>query len=585
MNTLLGYTKSASYAPGQQIKLYTHFPSVFEWDNLYKIIRPNQGVGITKSYGLIACVINQLTSTPGVLIPEIIPSPQTNIMIVRYDISSSIPIHPFVRDLSGNVLYWIGQNKNLIKSGTGVLYIRLGSSPLNVPNKINLYLLAPKGTFTLGSKFVITNLSVDFVNLSESINIDSFGLQVSLFDHKKNLISTQQLDAPPTQKFEPNSFANGCKWTRPGFVQIAPNTKSGYYFLKLSYRSRIYWLAIIIKPDFSSAKNRPKILMLSNTNKFNAYNTWAGLDGSISLYTFVSTPYYLENRVLANEGTDGTKPGAPVVANFVHMERPNTTASSYIQTYWKSDIKTQQFFNDHIYGEMHLPNYLDSLGLEFDVITDQDMETLTPSDLSGYSIFMMHVHPEYWSEAQVQVLSQMSRAKINLMYLAGNGIYWKCTWVGNQMEVRKDRKLHLDGTKGGQYKELGNLGEQIIKIYYSKMYNMSTNPPVPYKLISPPEWMLEQVDISGGFIGFKNLNSRALMSGTSGWEVDNVQIVSNTKYIIGSSSDKLGQMIWKDSDSLGGAVFSAGSVVYTGSLNIDSGIANLTKNVINKMLG
>ena len=585
MNTLLGYTKSYSCKPGDQIELYTHFPSSYSWVDLYAQAKPNKLVTVNSSFNSIHCIINQFTSTPGIVWKGIVVPPGSKYLTINYDISSSISIFPYVKDLSGNVLYWTNFTKNLIKSKPGSICININQS-----KQLDIYLMAPSGKFELGSTFLVKNISFDFSTVP---NTD---LSVSLFSHKKTLISKIQLDSPISQKFIPNSFAYGCGWTRPRYIQIQSGISSGYYFLKLEYKSQVHWLVVIIKPDFNLRSENKillnKILLLANTNKYNAYNTWAGLDGSISLYTCKTTPYYLTHRILSLEGTNGTKSNSPIVANFVHTERPNTTASSYIKTYFSSDIKTFQFFNDHIYGEMHLPNYLDRLGLGFDVITDQDMEQLGESDLSGYSIFMMHVHPEYWSVKQLQVLNQINQMGMGIIYLAGNGIYWKCTWDGNQMEVRKDRKFHLDGTKGGQFKELEFSqmlnGYQIIKIYYSKMYSMALNPPVPYKLANPPSCLVQGLTSDNGLvnnqIGFKNLNSFVLISGTSGWEVDKVTSLTDIKYIVGSSPDGLGNIVWVDKTNTAGAVFAAGSIIYTGSLAVDPGISRLTLNVINRML-
>lgn len=581
MNSLVGYTKSYSLNAGEKVELYSHFPCTYNYLKLYETVKPNKKVIINSTFSSIDCLIKQSTSTPGILW-EKIPIPSgSKYLTVRYDISSNFKInpHPYIRDMSGNVLYWLGIKTNLVSLTPNSVCVWLQPEITH----LNIYLIVPMSRYIYGLTFSVKNISFDFTTRPNPSN-----MIVSLYTHKKKLVQTNLLDPPQDQKFIPNSFAYGCKWTKPVLIPIQSNTASGYYFLRLEYKNQIYWSSLVIRPKSGSTN---KILLLANTNKWNAYNTWAGLDGSISLYVFNTTVFYQSNRNPALEGTNGTARTAPIVANFVHTERPNTTASSYINTYFTSDIKTRLFFNDHIYGEMFLPNFLDELGLVFDVLTDQDMEQFDIHKFK-YKIFMMHVHPEYWSIKQLRVLNQITKAKVGIIYLAGNGIYWKCTWIDNQMEVRKDRKLHLDGTKGAQFKELKfndiSNGEEIIKIYYSKMYNMNTNPPVPYKLTNFPTWLLQgldqNLDISRGYIGFRNLNSRAVVSGTSGWEVDNVQIMSNSKYIIGSSNDKLGQIIWKDIDSFGGAVFAAGSIIYTGSLFVDSAIAKMTTNLMNKML-
>jgi hypothetical protein len=199
---------------------------------------------------------------------------------------------------------------------------------------------------------------------------------------------------------------------------------------------------------------------------------------------------------------------------------------------------------------------------------------------------MMHVHPEFWSINQINLLDEMNKNNINIMYLGGNGIYWKYTMINSQMEVRKDRKFHLDGSKGGQIKELKLkiYGEDIVKIYYKKMYSTSFQFNFPYIITNSSHGLFDNLDISNNQFGFNNLNSKSLQSGAAGWEVDCVQKSKNTKYIIAKSNDNFCNMIWKDNDDGRSKVFSTGSITYTGSLFVDNNIYKLTTNVINNML-
>lgn len=572
MNTLLAYTKSTSYKSNDFIELYTHYPSSIEWFNLYKIVNPHKNVMVTKSYDNITCTLNQMTSTPGLVWSQIAIPSKTKYLTLRYSIQSNLSVSPFIRDLSSNILYWVSDKKNLIDSGSDYITIKiLEKSDVQY---INIYMLA-YNEITLNSAFEITNMSIDFFSEIPPL------LNISVYSHKKiKLFSTQHKNVS-NQKFISNSFAIGCHWQSPLRIQIPDNTLSGYYFMKLEYRNAFYWLCIIVKPDFEKLTNQ--LLVLGNSNKWNAYNTWGGLDGSMNVYSFSPTEYYFNNRNILFEGTDGTSKTAPRVSNYVHSERPNRTMSSYIQTYFTSNIKTNLFFNDHIYGEMFFPNYLDELNMSFDVISDRDMENLSITDLTNYKIFIAHVHPEYWSKEQMITLDKIHKAKIGIMYIGGNGLYWKCTWSNNQMEVRKDRKKHLDGSKGGQWKELGSPGEQIVKIYYSKMYPTNVQFGFTYQATMPIHPLLSGLVDSSGNIGFKNLNARSINYGPAGWEVDNVQTVENRKYLISKSPDNLCNMIWKDLDDTG-PVFSTGSIIYTGSLFVDNNIYTLTQRVINKIL-
>ncbi len=567
MNTLIAYTKFFSYKPGDTVELYSHYPCSLGWDKLYTKAKPNQNVTLRISYNSIKCTINQSNSTPGIVWNKIPVPIGSKYLTVRYSIKSNLTISPYIRDLSSNVLYWVSNTKNLIYLGDGFVTVGLP----NGLKELDIFLLV-RSKFNLGDSFELVNLSFDFDYEFEPMNI-------TFYSHRKNYVFSIQTYNTPDQKFVPNSFALGCQWTSPTLIQLPYNLPSGYYFIRLEYKTKIFWLPIIIKPLKNSSS---KILVLANSNKWNAYNTWAGLDGSISLYKFASTDYYLTNRNLAFEGTDGVKSTAPRVSNFVHTERPNLDMNSYIKTYFASQIKSNVFFNDHIYGEMFLPNYLDELGKSFDVITDQDMDKLTIWEISNYKMFIAHVHPEYWSGKQLNLLDQINKAKIGIIYIGGNGLYWKCTWVGNQMEVRKDRKKHLDGSPGGQWGELGSPGEQIVKVYYSKMYPTNVQFGFPYIVTNPTHPLLVGLVDLSGYIGFKNLNAKSINTGPAGWEVDNIQITSNRKYLIAKSPDNLSNMIWKDLDTTG-PVFSAGSIIYTGSLFVDSGIYQLTKRVIDLM--
>jgi hypothetical protein len=238
MNTLLGYTKSYSCKPGDQIELYTHFPCSYSWIDLYAQAKPNQLVTINSSFNSIHCIIKQFTSTPGIVWKGIVVPPGSKYLTINYDISSSISIFPYVKDLSGNVLYWINLTKNLVKSKSGSICININQS-----KQLDIYLMAPSGKFELGSTFLVKNISFDFSTVP---NTD---LSVSLFSHKKTLISKIQLDSPISQKFIPNSFAYGCGWTRPRYIQIHSGISSGYYFLKLEYKSQVYCLVVIIQHE------------------------------------------------------------------------------------------------------------------------------------------------------------------------------------------------------------------------------------------------------------------------------------------------------------------------------------------------
>ena len=587
MNSFLAYTDKQSYYPNEIINIYSHYPGSISYTNTSSSINfqsvfnswtTNQKTTIIKQNNSLKVIINQTTSTPGILLSKI--KVLSNVIRINYEIdksNSKLNVNPLIRDLSNNVYYWLNKVNNVIEVTNKYIILKLPDNLIN--NFINIFLLA-SSNIKLYDSFTLNNFSISFLLPSQ--------IEIRLLNDQKKIIDNKVLYSNNiiNQKFKPYSFAYGCDWINNQNIDLSKynNLKSAYYFISLTYNNNIFYIPIIIKP-FNNSTN--KILVLANTSKWNAYNDWAGLDGFMSLYTWIPSSTFITNTAL--QGTNGigtiNNPPKPV-SNFVSYQRPNLYSNKHINTYMKNEIRTYLNFNDHIYGEMFLLNYLADLNLNFDVITDFDMNTLSYNDISNYKIFMMHVHPEFWSINQINLLDEMNKNNINIMYLGGNGIYWKYTIINSQMEVRKDRKFHLDGSKGGQIKELKLkiYGEDIVKIYYKKMYSTSVQFNFPYIITNSSHGLFDNLDISNNQFGFNNLNSKSLQSGAAGWEVDCVQKSENSKYIIAKSNDNFCNMIWKDNEDGRSKVFSTGSITYTGSLFVDDNIYKLTTNVINNML-
>ena len=590
MNSFLAYTDKQSYYPNEIINIYSHYPgatsytdiSTINFQSVFNSWTTNQKTTIIKQNNFLKVIINQTTSTPGILLSKI--KVLSNVIRINYEIdksNSKLNVNPFIRDLSNNVYYWLNKVNNVIEVTNKYIILKLPNYLIN--NFINIFLLA-SSNIKLYDSFTLNNFSISFLLPSQ--------IEIRLLNDQKKIIDEKVLYSNNiiNQKFKPYSFAYGCDWINNQNIDLSKynNLKSGYYFISLKYNNTIFYIPIIIKPSQRLVNNSTnKILVLANTSKWNAYNDWAGLDGSMSLYTWRPSSTFIHNSFLqGNNGIMNINIPPKPVSNFVSYQRPNLYSNKHINTYMKNEIRTHLNFNDHIYGEMFLLNYLKDLNLDFDVITDFDMDALSYNDISNYKLFMMHVHPEFWSINQINLLDEMNKNNINIMYLGGNGIYWKYTMINSQMEVRKDRKFHLDGSKGGQIKELKLkiYGEDIVKIYYKKMYSTSFQFNFPYIITNSSHGLFDNLDISNNQFGFNNLNSKTLQSGAAGWEVDCVQKSENSKYIIAKSNDNFCNMIWKDNDDGRSKVFSTGSITYTGSLFVDDNIYKLTTNVINNML-
>jgi len=430
-----------------------------------------------------------------------------------------------------------------------------------------------RGKFIPGDSFELRNFYIFNV-----INRGSMDSTIQLFNIDKKLVLQYTEPNCIDQEFIKDSFAEGCKWKVTSSFVLPEKLESGYYFVKVNYGS-FFYVPIIIK---SKTPESIPVLLLANSNTWNAYNAWAGPEGSMSAYSWVPSSIYSETLKYK------TKDTSTFVSNRLSFNRPDSRLNSEITNYMRNDINSTLFLSHLLYSELYLLLYLKQLGIKFSVICDMDLHTATPVDIVKYSsvkLFAIQVHPEYWTELMIRNYNLIySNMKTNLMYLGGNAMYWKVVINIQQrvMEVRKDGSTHLlDGTQGGLYIRLSKAGyfktkpnmlmiEDMLKIYYEHTYSRVSgkfNNPFVIKKPHSPIFSSVQGVASGLKICFINHNSDLISSGASGWEVDKSNILANAKYVIATNPDGLSDIVYVDDLPI--KILSVGSITFTGSILYD----------------
>lgn len=79
----------------------------------------------------------------------------------------------------------------------------------------------------------------------------------------------------------------------------------------------------------------------------------------------------------------------------------------------------------HFPADSHLTDWLEEKGFAFDVLTDEDLDREGLAALSPYDVVLTGTHPEYHTRRTMEALIAYREAGGNLMYLGGNGFYWK----------------------------------------------------------------------------------------------------------------------------------------------------------------
>jgi N,N-dimethylformamidase len=121
-------------------------------------------------------------------------------------------------------------------------------------------------------------------------------------------------------------------------------------------------------------------------------------------------------------------------------------------------------------ADTHLFDWLDHQGIDYDVITDEDLHREGMALIKDYRVIMTGTHPEYHSTAMWDALKRWLDRGGRLMYLGANGWYWRVAFhkqLPGVIEVRRaEDGIRTWAAEPGEYYhsftgELGGLWRRI----------------------------------------------------------------------------------------------------------------------------
>jgi N,N-dimethylformamidase len=283
----------------------------------------------------------------------------------------------------------------------------------------------------------------------------------------------------------------------------------------------------------------------------------------------------------------------------------------------------------HFQADSHLFAWLDSQGLAFDVVTDQELHDDGAAALAPYRTVLTCTHPEYHTARSLDALQSYLDGGGRLAYLGGNGFYWKIgvsETIPDVLEIRRaegglrtwaaepGESYHaLDGEYGGLWRRNGRPPQRLAGVGFSAQGTFlgsyyrrtaaSYEPRFAWLFDGIPEEVIGDFGLSGG--------------GAAGYELDRVdhrlgspdnlvvlarseahaptymatpeEILSHVSTVTG---DPPAMLIRADMSyfetAAGGAVFSAGSITFCGSLPWRKGennVSRLLNNLLQRFLG
>lgn len=267
-------------------------------------------------------------------------------------------------------------------------------------------------------------------------------------------------------------------------------------------------------------------------------------------------------------------------------------------------------------GELDRPGH--------DVITDEDVHAEGLGALEPYRVLVTCTHPEYWSTRMLDALDAWQRQGGRLLYLGGNGFYWRVAfsdhWPG-AMELRRaedgvrnwqtgdGESYHaFTGEYGGMWRRLGRAPNELVGIGFAAQgFDRASSYVVnSASRTGRTEWIWQGVDDEDGRIGTSGLGG-----GAAGQEIDRydtrlgspghaVVLASASEFspdMVRTKEEFEGSVVYATPDPFvrsdivfyetpsGGAVFSVGSISWFGALarnGYDNDIARMTANVLHR---
>jgi N,N-dimethylformamidase len=281
-------------------------------------------------------------------------------------------------------------------------------------------------------------------------------------------------------------------------------------------------------------------------------------------------------------------------------------------------------------ADLSIVDWLDELGYQYDVATDEDLHHDGQALLERYRVVITGTHPEYMSGVMMDAFREYLNAGGHLMYLGGNGFYW-VTSVDRErphvLEIRRgingtrtwnnapgEGRHSSTGEPGGLWRYRGKSPNAITGVGFTAQGFEFPTPGyvrLPESFDDRAAWIFEGIgpdEVIGDF--------GLVMGGATGYEFDRLDhALGSPQHALrvatseGRHSDAL-QLVVEDllttqpgqggaeqplvrADMVlvewpkNGAVFSEGSINWAGSLcwnGYDNNVSRVTRNVLDNFL-
>jgi len=414
-----------------------------------------------------------------------------------------------------------------------------------------------------------------------------------------------------------------CEWHADFTWTVPDDLRSGAYALHLTCDDGEDWLPLYVLPT----RQGPfaPIAFLASTFTYQAYanherssitQAYYARVAAWGAYPYNPIDYPIYGRSTYNKHADDSGNA------FSSRHRPILTMRPGFLTFHDPRGSGMR----HYPADLHLLAWLEAKGLEFDIVTDEDLDDEGVALIAPYRTVLTGSHPEYHTLGTIDALAAYTGQGGRLCYLGGNGFYWRVardraaphlielrraeggirTWAADPGEYYHQ----TDGQLGGLWRRnrrppqmLAGVGFTCQGAFEGTHYRRlpaSYEPRFAWMFDGIEEDVLGDYGLSGGGAAGFELDRSDPMLGTPDGTVilarsENrlpsfftvlEERLSDLLTINGEPIDDLSraEIVYFDTPS-GGAVFSVGSITFCGSLwrnGFEGPISRLLENVVRR---
>ncbi len=269
------------------------------------------------------------------------------------------------------------------------------------------------------------------------------------------------------------------EWTIP------EGLRSGIYAARLRIGSEDSadtedYVPFVVRPPVGKATS--KIAFIMPNNAYIAYaNDNLGTNSVVAQLLAGKVPVLNPSDLFLNEHRE-----YGLSTYSLHSDGSGVSYSSRLRPILNLRPKYRHWLSPSLWqmnGDLHLTDWLEHEGFEFDVLTDEDLHREGVDLLKRYRVVLTGSHPEYTSERMFTAYESYQLQGGRWMYLGANGFYWISEFHPdnfNIIEVRKgeagtrawtanpgEYNNAFDGKYGGMWRARGRIPSKLCGVTFT----------------------------------------------------------------------------------------------------------------------